>query len=94
MKLAELDEQDVYTFGGRLDLNRASAKELEMLPGIGEKRALAIIETRARLGGFEALEDLLDVPGIGPSTLSRLDRLCRVVPQSDSAPSGASGSKR
>lgn len=53
----------------RLDLNRAHPKELEQITGIGPSLARRIIEERARRGGFTSVDDLLDVPGIGPKTL-------------------------
>jgi competence ComEA-like helix-hairpin-helix protein len=60
-------------FGGRLDLNQATAEDLAALPGIGPERARRIVETRAERGGrFERVSELLDVPGIGPKTLARL----------------------
>jgi competence protein ComEA len=55
-----------------VDLNRASLKELEALPGIGPARASAIVRWRGEHGSFRTVDDLLDVPGIGPATLERL----------------------
>ncbi len=54
------------------DINRARAPELERLPGIGPALALRIIEERRRRGGFDSVDDLLAVRGIGPATLSRI----------------------
>jgi competence protein ComEA len=59
-------------------LNTASVEELRRLPGIGEKRANAIIELRTRLGRLRAIEDLLKVKGIGRATLRRLRPLVRL----------------
>ncbi len=56
----------------RIDVNRASAAELEDLPGIGPALAARIVEDRGREGPFRMPEDLLRVSGIGPSTLERL----------------------
>jgi competence protein ComEA len=55
-----------------LDLNRATAAELDSLPGIGPATASAIVEHRERNGPFASVDDLLDVPGIGPSKLENL----------------------
>ncbi|MDQ7843289.1 MAG: ComEA family DNA-binding protein [Armatimonadota bacterium] len=55
-----------------VDLNRASAAELEGLPGIGPVLARRIIAHRDRNGRFHRLEDLLEVQGIGPKLLARL----------------------
>ena len=61
-------------------LNTATSDDLRRLPGIGEKRAAAILVLRARLGRFHAIEDLLQVKGIGRATLKRLRPLVRLVP--------------
>ena len=62
-------------------LNTATADDLRRLPGIGEKRAEAILALRVRLGGrFRAVEDLLKVKGIGRTTLRRLRPLVRLDP--------------
>jgi competence protein ComEA len=53
-------------------LNRADAAELRRLPGVGAKRAEAILLLRQRLGRFRRPADLLRVKGIGPRTLERL----------------------
>jgi len=60
-----------------LDLNRASAEDLEALPGIGPALAARIVSARQeRL--FSSIEDLERVPGIGPATLQRLRALVTV----------------
>ncbi len=64
----------------RLDLNRASAAELQALPGIGPALAGRIVEHRARAGRLRSVDDLLDVSGIGPVTLERLRPLVRAGP--------------
>ncbi len=64
----------------RVNLNRATAEELEGLPGIGPAKASAIVRWRAEHGRFRKLEDVLAVPGIGPATLERLRTLVVVGP--------------
>ncbi len=54
---------------GRVNINTASAEELEALPGIGPGRAEAIIERREVEGPYARGEDLLLVPGLGPKTV-------------------------
>ncbi len=61
-----------------VELNRATAEDLRRLPGIGEKRAQAILELRAKLGQFRHLEELLRVKGIGRATLKKLRPLVRL----------------
>lgn len=57
---------------GLVDLNRASAGELEALPGVGPVLAGRIFDYREDHGPFAAVEDLLDVPGIGEGKLAAL----------------------
>jgi competence protein ComEA len=56
----------------RLDLNRASRKELEGLPGVGPVIAERILTLRRELGRFGRLEELASVRGIGPATIERI----------------------
>lgn len=56
----------------RIDLNRAGVWLLDALPGIGPGRAQAIIDYRSQNGPFHRVEDLLNVEGIGESTLDRM----------------------
>ncbi len=53
-------------------LNTATLDDLERLPGIGPKRAAAILELRQKLGRFRQLEDLMRVKGVGRATLKKL----------------------
>ncbi len=55
-----------------LPLNRASAADLETLPGIGPARAAAIVADRGRNGRFAAQRQLERVHGIGAATAARL----------------------
>jgi competence protein ComEA len=78
---------------GRIILNQATAADLQKLPGIGQKRAEAIIDVRERLGGrFRSVRDLLRVRGIGPRSLKRLEPLVVLdpppPPAASSAPNG------
>lgn len=56
----------------RIDVNRASARELEALPGVGPALARRILELRRRKGRLAGPEDLLEVRGIGPARLEAL----------------------
>jgi competence protein ComEA len=60
------------SLSGVVNLNTATVEELQLLPGIGESRARAVIEERKRRGGFQKVEDLLEVKGIGEAGLARL----------------------
>lgn len=62
----------IATLGLRVDPNRADARELATLPGIGPKLARRILAHRRRHGPFRRPEDLLAVRGIGHRLLARL----------------------
>jgi competence protein ComEA len=51
--------------GGKVNLNTATAAELDTLPGVGPATAAAILEYRRRHGRFMRIEDILEVRGIG-----------------------------
>lgn len=61
-----------------LDLNAATAAELERLPKVGPALAGRIVAFRQRHGPFPAVDSLVRVPGIGPATLGLLRDLVRV----------------
>lgn len=63
---------------GPVDLNRAGASELDLLPGVGPATAQAIVDDRERNGPFATVDDLERVPGIGPTKLDALRDLVRV----------------
>jgi competence protein ComEA len=57
---------------GVVNVNTASVEELQLLPGVGEARARAIVDLRKQRGGFKSLEELRAVKGIGDASLERL----------------------
>lgn len=57
---------------GNININTASATELDVLPGVGPSTAQAIVAYRKKKGPFARVEDLLNVPGIGPAKLSQM----------------------
>ncbi len=61
-----------------VNLNTADASALEALPDIGPATASAILEWREANGGFQSVDDLLAVPGIGEKTLAGLRDLVTV----------------
>lgn len=61
-----------------IDINTASASELDTLPGIGPTTAQKIIEYRDTNGPFVSIEDIVNVSGIGPSTYDRIKDLITV----------------
>lgn len=65
---------------GLVDVNTATAEQLDTLPGVGPATAAAILEERERRGRFGSVDDLLDVRGIGEAKLEALRDLVRVGP--------------
>lgn len=55
-----------------VNINTATVQELQSLKGIGEKKAVAIVEYRQANGPFKTVEDLSKVKGIGAATVERL----------------------
>lgn len=55
---------------GKVDINRATAAELDGLKGIGPAKAQAIVEDREKNGPFATVDDLLRVRGIGEKLLA------------------------
>ena len=55
-----------------INLNTASAADLENLPGIGAKMAERIVEYRQKNGPFKKIEDLMNVKGIGEKNFLKL----------------------
>jgi competence protein ComEA len=59
-------------FEGKININKASAEELSLLPSIGMVKANAIIDYREKYGPFAEIDELLYVPGIGESLLTTI----------------------
>ncbi len=64
--------------GGPVNLNTATAEDLDALPGIGPVLAQRIVAHRGAEGPFRSVDQLDDVPGIGPTTAAELAELVRV----------------
>jgi competence protein ComEA len=71
---------DASFFDYPLNLNTATQAELESLPGIGPTKATDIITYRDQEGFFKTVDDLLNIPGIGPSTLDAIREYLIVEP--------------
>ena len=57
---------------GVVNINTASLEELQLLPGIGEARARALITERKQRGGFKSVDELVEIKGIGDVALERM----------------------
>lgn len=66
------NSEDAIGTVGPIDLNSATAEQLDTLSGIGPATAKAIIERRAQLGRFRSVDDLLSVKGIGEAKLDSI----------------------
>ncbi len=58
------EKSDKAAVSGKLNINTATAEQLELLPGIGAAKAQAIIDYRTTNGNFKKIEDLQNVKGI------------------------------
>ena len=63
----------------KIDINRAELWLLEVLPGVGETKAEAIIDYRCQNGPFQNINELIDVEGIGPNTYERIKTFVTVA---------------
>jgi competence protein ComEA len=61
-----------------IDINTATAEQLDTLPGIGPTTAQKIIDYRATNGPFGTIEDIMNVSGIGPTTFDNIKNLITV----------------
>jgi len=69
---AEGEESEALAFGDTVNLNEADTYALQLLPGIGPKKAAAILAYREENGGFQTVEEIMEVPGIGDATFTEI----------------------
>jgi comEA protein len=55
-----------------LNINSATAEELQLLPGLGPNLSRRVVEYREVHGGYSKIEDIMQVNGIGPKTFQRI----------------------
>ena len=63
-----------------VNLNTATAADLEALPGVGASTARLIIEHRDKNGGFKKVEELMNIKGIGEKSFLKLKPMVTVAP--------------
>lgn len=69
---SEEERPDSLLEGEVIDINSAPVEDLQRLPGIGEKRAQAIVAWREEHGPFQSVDELVQVSGIGEKLLAGL----------------------
>lgn len=87
-QLAAQDTQDraAKSAPASINLNTATAAQLEALPGIGPKLAERILDYRKKNGAFKKVEDLMNIQGLGEKNFLKLKPLLSVQPvRADSA---------
>jgi len=74
-----------------INLNSASAAELQQVPGIGPSTADKILEMRKSYGAFKSVDDLLAIKGIGPKRLDKMRKYLTIgkTPQGKKASTSA-----
>lgn len=65
IELGEIDGATKFVLGMPMDINRATAGDLELIPGIGKRTAQAIIEHREKTGKFTTMDDLNMINSLG-----------------------------
>ena len=61
-----------------ININTASKEELESLSGIGDAYAERIIEYREQMGGFDSIEEIMEISGIGESKFEAIKDLITI----------------
>ena len=72
-----------------VNINTASATELEALPGIGAKTAALIVEYRQKNGPFKKVEELMNIRGVGEKNFLKLKSQITVAAKGERAPQGS-----
>lgn len=77
-QLIEWDIQPIHQQQHQVDINRATQRDFELLPGIGPVTARKIIESRVDQGAFNSVEELDRVHGIGQKTIQNLRKFLTI----------------
>ena len=74
VQLHEIPSFYKITLGLPVSVNTETEEGLTALPGVGKNMAKAIVEERAKRGGFKSLDEIMGIPGIGPKLYARTKR--------------------
>lgn len=66
------DQNSGKTEAGKININKADKEELMTLPGIGEAKAESILEYRDAQGGFQTIEEIMNIAGIKEAVFSKI----------------------
>ena len=72
--IGEMNNANKVALNIPININKASQYDLTLIPGIGEKTALKIIQYRQKAGRFSELEDLMNIPGIKEKKFAKMKR--------------------
>src|SRR5262245_31452303 len=76
MPAAALAQKAKPVSGEKVNLNTATAEQLQTLPGVGPAMAKSIVEHRTKVGKFTKIEEIINVKGIGEKKFQKIkDRL-------------------
>ncbi len=76
--MENIDDGISQNQASKININKASSKDLQSLNGIGESLASSIIEYREKNGKFKNVDELLNVPGIGEAKFSKIKEQIKV----------------
>lgn len=85
-RAANVAARDERALGLKIDLNRADARELALLPGVGPVLAGRIVRSRRQQGDFDTVRHLDRVRGIGAKTIQAVAPLCTTGMSRDHEP--------
>jgi len=74
-KRKKMPKKSLVLSNTKININKATGQELQMLPGVGPKLADLIISYRNKVGCFKSLEELKNVKGIGEKKFEKIKNL-------------------
>ncbi|WP_245807714.1 helix-hairpin-helix domain-containing protein [Halobacillus massiliensis] len=78
LSIDQMSQESQSVSNEKVAVNRAGIDEIQNLPGIGPSKAEKIFQYREENGGFQSVEELLEVPGIGEKTLENMKEMIQI----------------